>query len=677
MKTLKFTLANLFLWATLAVGCFYVENLAILTPDMFGGFDLCSFIILSIACFSCLIMYLILEHKRNGLRVDKVLLPIIIVLTFIMLLTLWAQGDVTYEWANGNGENVVVFTLTEKIEYSVMLVFVMAFTYINLYVMFAHRPSNRTLLWLPVAYLVYTFGVIIYSFITEADAYVSTVRGVTKDVQAFYHNTNTFAATMFLGVLSCFVINYYKPNVFTFFCIGFFFVMSLFTSCATTTIIQIVIIPIYFIIEIIRGVKRNLFRTVVVTGICLLIFAFGFLMYYAASQTDNKTIADINSSISRLLGTFKSEKLSGRTDNWNEILKYSFDSPTHMMFGHGFMISQKYIRSMLSALHSSDLGGSSMGENGFVYMTYSTGLIGLFLYIGILGYFGYSCIRLLLEKRWAFVSIYALCTISLVAYNFLEANLFFDMGIKETYMTIVFFMPPIVANKFLIHKKEVDETLSMKIIKIKFDSAKVGQIASIIFLVLMGAIATTFTNTYAINNESYRQMMVYVLLGLAGALLLFPYLIYLWMKNDSGIQNLAHVVVNSLGFLLLFYITFKTLGTMYSLIITGGSLLIDLVIYALIRKDYFRKYLSITFMEPIKIIILPLVAGMLVSSFVVFLTQSLNTATALLCLNQIILALVFFAIALFIIPGRSKEKLFAYLNNNVLYNYKTYLERGQ
>ena len=91
MRHFKFTLANFFLWATMLVGCFYVENLALFSPDMNAGFDYSTFWILTICAFACMVMYFYLEHKRNKLRVDKVLLPVFILLTIVMVVNIWVQ----------------------------------------------------------------------------------------------------------------------------------------------------------------------------------------------------------------------------------------------------------------------------------------------------------------------------------------------------------------------------------------------------------------------------------------------------------------------------------------------------------------------------------------------------------------------------------------------------------
>ncbi len=65
MRHLRFTLSNLLLWLTLGFGTFYIRNLAILTDNMTGGFDLATFWIFTIACFGCMVAYFFLEHKLS------------------------------------------------------------------------------------------------------------------------------------------------------------------------------------------------------------------------------------------------------------------------------------------------------------------------------------------------------------------------------------------------------------------------------------------------------------------------------------------------------------------------------------------------------------------------------------------------------------------------------------
>ena len=680
MRHIKFTLANLFLWLTLAIGCFYVENLAILTPNMNAGFDHSSFWILTISSFACMFMYFFLEHKYNHLKVDKVLLIVLAILTLIMLGTIWTQTTESFDWANGKGTNVVSFTMFEKIQYSFMLLFVMSFTYINLYSMFAHRVSNRTLLWLPIVFLIYVYGVIIFSLIKEPEEYFKILHGENGVVIGFYHNTNTFAMTLFLGILTCFVINYYKPNPITYFSIILFFGIMLFTNCASSTLLSIVVIPLLFILDIIRNAHKNLFRTVIITSISLFVFIMVFFAYIAFSQQENSLVSTLNISLERFIESIHTATFTGRTENWAYLMKYAFDNPWHAIFGRGFMTSMRYVPSIISAGRNSSIGGSTMADSGFVYTTFSMGMLGLLIYLGLIAYFGYCCVRLLLKKRFTFVGLYGISCLSLFAYNFFEANIFFDMGIKETYMTIVFLMPVLVANKHSIHKEATEETLNMKLDNLSYNPAKAGQIASIILLGALGAVTTTLLTPYAMTNSDYFKIAIIIIIALSALLLFLPYVIYLWTNNSNIYQTIIHVLANVSLLGLLFFVLFnfvKTNNLMIASIVVGGLFLLDVIIYACIRRDFFRNYLRITIIEPIKISLFPMIIAIFISAFIGIIFHMSCPFNTLTCLTLGLLYLVIFAIFVFLLPNMATKKIFKYLNIRTLNHYQEYLRRGK
>lgn len=676
MRHLRFTLSNLLLWLTLGFGTFYIRNLAILTDNMTGGFDLATFWIFTIACFGCMVAYFFLEHKRNKTKIDKVLFPAIVVFTVIMAAIIWMQKGQTFDWENGKGANEVIFTFQEKLEYTIRLVFMMLCTYMCLYCVYIKRVSNRSMLWLSVAFLVYVFVTIIFSFIKESQSYMILSEERLEKPQSLFHNPNTYALTLFIGVLSCFVINYYKANVFTYLCIPFLAVIMLFTGCATSTILSMIVIPIYFVFDIARHAKTKPFKTIIITGICIFIFIIGFFMFFALGQTNNQIFAKINKSLSDLFKTFITDTYTGRTLNWAEMIKYSFDNIQHTLFGRGYLTSEKYVPALIAALHNRADGGSTYGENGFIYLLFSTGLMGLIAYLAMLGYFGYCCVRLLIEKKFYFVALFSLCVISMSAYNMMEANNFFDFDVKGTYITLAFFMPIVVAQKYLVHKKDVKETLSPDITKPTFNPAKVGQIISIICLSAIGVIAPVLLTTYSINNQAYFKMMILFMAAFAGIMVVFPYLVTLWIKNDSAIASVAHVVINLAAIGFAFYAVFMMVNMMVAIFVAIGIVVVDMVIYALIRKDFFKQYFSITFVDPLKIAIFPLIIAVFLSAMIGMVFQTLNPFSPLTCLALMVLTFSLFCIALFILPNKSRDKLFVYLNNNVLYNYKHYLERG-
>lgn len=673
MRHFKFTLANFFLWATLFIGCFYVENIAVLSPDMNAGFDFSTFWILTICSFACMVMYFYLEHKKNKLRIDKVLLPVFVVLTIIMIVTIWVQKGETYVWENGEGENVVTFTNMEKLQYSIMCVFTMGFAYINIYAMFAHRASNKTLRWLPIVYIIYTYFTIFYSLFTEGDAIVEFFDGKQTFVQCFYHNPNTFGMSLFIGIMTSYLLNYHKSHIFNHVSVLIFFVMIFITGCDTALVLSLVAIPLYLGMEVARNIGRNFKKTVIVTGISMVAAVSILILYFLLSNTESEFIAGINSHIDYFVEHFDQESFTNRIYNWTEMFKYNFDSLPHVLFGRGFMTSLKYCRPLLAAMHNSPAEGSASGENGFVYLMFSTGFIGFALYIGLCGVFGYSCWVSFVNKRIHKGLFYMFAVVLFTAYNCLETNLWFDMGIKETYITIVFLMPLIVDMKYLTNHKDIPEkTFAIKATK-TFDPKKVSLIASTILFVAIGSFLPTLLTNYTIEEQSFFQMILITIGVLAALFFVVPYTIYLWLKEEDKVLRMMHVVFNIIGLAFISAVLFVSTNVLVGAIVASALLIIDMVVYAIIRKDFFRSYLKISIIDPIKMSALPLFFAVFLSAGICALLQFACPFNLLTCLCEALLCGVIYSIFLFTLPNQTKDVLFNYLNNNTLYNYKAFL----
>ena len=75
MGKLRFTLTNVIFWIVLILSCLLSENFAAFNTDPMKGFSVDSAFILTISIIALLVLYYFLEHKKNGLKFDKILLP--------------------------------------------------------------------------------------------------------------------------------------------------------------------------------------------------------------------------------------------------------------------------------------------------------------------------------------------------------------------------------------------------------------------------------------------------------------------------------------------------------------------------------------------------------------------------------------------------------------------------
>ena len=100
MGKLRFTLTYILFWFVIVFSCLLAENFALLSSDHMGGMSPDSLMMLSLFIIFALVFYYFLEHKKNKLTFDKILLPIIAVFGLVCITTIWWQGPRVFdnEW---------------------------------------------------------------------------------------------------------------------------------------------------------------------------------------------------------------------------------------------------------------------------------------------------------------------------------------------------------------------------------------------------------------------------------------------------------------------------------------------------------------------------------------------------------------------------------------------------
>lgn len=679
MGKIRFVLSNFWLWATLLFGCIFAENLALFSSNPREGYNNTTFLMIAICCFFCLGVYLYLEHRRNHVKFDKILFPIMIGLGVIFLGTIFMQNSETFVFENGKDSVTVAFSVGRKLKYGIKLVFLMAFSYITTFTMFANRSNNRSLLWLPVVLLAVVYISVGYSALAETDVIVSYFRSVSRQsIKSFFLNPNTFGLTLLLGIMACFVINYYKPNAFTYLSIPLFLFLIILTYSAASILVAFVIVPLYFVVEIFRNIKKHFFITISISAFIIISLAVFAVLIANLADHHNLFVENIISSIKHFIDNIDFDTYTGRTKAFEGFIKYGSDSVLHTIFGRGYGTSDEYIPAMYSAIRN---GPHSMScENGFVQIFITFGLVGLFVYILLLGVFFYSCVKLFVNRYRTFALTYAICVLGLVANCFAETNVFYDLGFKETTMTLIFLMPPIVKAKFLTHKEKIAEIKEYKV-AFKFNALKVGEYISMIILAAMASVGACFLSPYAMNNP---KVFLIILASLGGSLLIFPYLISMWLKSEDPIMRVIHVSVNLIALFAFVYVTFvivKNQGPMhYNYIYSGAAafifIIFDLVIYAIIRKDFFVSYLKITFINPLIATFPSYICGFAITVIFILVTLPMGQFAEIETFGVGLFYFLGFMFGVFFIPYRPMKKNLNMLNDAIIYRWKKFELKG-
>ena len=404
MGKLKFTISNIWFWTALIGVTFLSQNLVVLTTHMNSGHDWTSMMILVASAAISLFIYFFINHKKNRMKVDWVLLPLIAILGICFFINIWVEKGMDYPLPSGEEFVSVRFSFEEKVQASITLILYFAFIYAMLFIF--TRTQTHTRFAVVAAYIgvIFTAVAMIYSLSKEWKSYAKIFDDtITEPVNivSFFGNKNYYGGILFVGILSCMIVNYHHPRFIWYLLASFFLVILLSTAAVLPSLIAIVAVPIYLAIDIGRFIsKRKWVKLSYVTLTLLGLAAIGIIFYIGAKK-EWKGFHGVDIYITELMNSKDFASLTGRTSIWNQIFRYAFDTPMHMLFGHGYLITQKHTLGVTGAMWG--LGAVKTTHNGYLQVLFEFGLVGLFVHALIICYFIYSCIRLLLEKRFYFV----------------------------------------------------------------------------------------------------------------------------------------------------------------------------------------------------------------------------------------------------------------------------------
>ena len=198
--------------------CYLSENIPMLYKSGFThwGFSYLSLTLISLSIVLCLFIYFFFEHKKNGMRIDYVLAPVLLILFACSCVGIWGNKDV-YEIV-GKYHNVTVTISTyDKVVSTVETGIIYIFIYILSFC--RNRFVLRLKRLLPLAYLfiIFLVGVILFSIVSEFDAYKQIFIGGEEEYRLFglFTNSNIFGLAILMGILCLLAINANKRRWWT------------------------------------------------------------------------------------------------------------------------------------------------------------------------------------------------------------------------------------------------------------------------------------------------------------------------------------------------------------------------------------------------------------------------------------------------------------------------------
>ena len=516
MGRLRFTLTNIMFWIVILLSCFLAENYALFTDTPRSGFDSFPLYFLTFAIIGLLVFYYISEHKKNGLTLDKILLPCFIMMGSLMIWTIFRQGDRSFVNWNNDGTFEISFTFGDRMLAALQVAIWLGVLYAIVFVYNRYRLNLESYRWIPKVYIIIVLLFCLIDLFYEWDIIAGIFAGTYTGagVEFVFGNQNVWALVIFSGVLTGLILSYKRFSWYYFSTMIAMFLYLIFTTSATALYITWVVMILYSAYEIYKSIRANKRRGIkiaiiyvcswsVVIGLIALFINIGVPMF-----------ANFWAFVDKSLLHKDFLTITGRTDIWTHIIDLLKQNPLDFIFGLGHQTGSK-IYQTYAASHFP----VKSAHNGIIEVFLRYGLLGTILY-SVMLLAAFVCLGIHIKrKRYRFAIIYGLAYLALLAHSISESTNFFTPNVGGVYFGMFFILPIMNALQNKKFKELKEETIGAPINKEKVPE----KFFVITFLLVVFYIAAikVIHNFTGIDIFSCVVMLIVLLMGSLFVLILF------------------------------------------------------------------------------------------------------------------------------------------------------------
>lgn len=435
MGKLRFTLTNIIFWIVLLLSCFLSENFAILNNNPLKGFSVDSAFILTVSTIVLLVIYYFLEHKKNGLTFDKVLLPSFIISGLLLVWTVFRQGTRTFVTSNGTDKLSFSFTLSDRFLAALAVFVWLAVIYALVFVYNRYRLNKESYRWVAKVYLIAVSIMCLIDVFVEFDKIVAIFNGTYQGggLEFFLGNANVWSLLIFAGILTTVLLSYKHFKLYYYIPMMALCTYNIMTTCATTIYISTVLVFVYSLYEILSQYKTNKKHSLINLAIFLGSIISTILLFTVLVATKVPMFYNFWAFIENSIFHKDFLTMTGRVDIWKKVWQLLSNNPLDLIFGLGHKTS--------TVIFKEYMGGLRSAHNACMEMVLRYGLIGMAGYIVIVGLTIYSLVRYILKKNYRFAVIYGLCFVAIFAHSITESTTLFTPNVGGLYFSFVFILP--------------------------------------------------------------------------------------------------------------------------------------------------------------------------------------------------------------------------------------------
>ena len=590
MGKLRFTLTFVVFWLIIIFSCFLAENFNLFAAEHMEGMSVESLITLSFCIILVLVFYYFREHKKNGLKFDMVLLPIIAIFGLACAATVWCQGDRTFIDPNGGAETIISFTTFDKISITMQIIVWCAVLYGILFAANRYSISRKWLKWLTYAFtagvLLCTLADVIIEFKDIIAICNNTYTG--SGLSFIIYNSNVWANIILVALFCCIVLSLKKFNVFYYILMAHFFIMIVLTSSTTCTFISFAVIIIYTLYDILSQIKTRTRWAARMFFIYLMVLLTVFGLFAMMISLNVPLFVNIWSFLNNHIIKKDYSTLTSRTGIWASVFDLLCEHPQDLIFGLGYRTGN----TIFSSYFAKQSGGffARSAHNGLVEIILRHGLFGASLYIVLLSTFGAGIIKLCKKQQYRVAFMYGICFLGLLAHSITESTMFFAPNIEGTFITIVFFLPVANATKDKYFAELNSDLQSQAIVLNKPNKLDVLQFA---FKALVGLlVAFAFSFVTPISSVMKPITVVYIVMTSLIVVSLFVVgAILIKNKRFEFGKDTWLPLASSAGFAVIFIVLFVPRETIATLTFTIFVIFFYMMMFSILyKKENNRLY---------------------------------------------------------------------------------------
>lgn len=675
MGKLKFTLSNILLYVALIATCLILEDVGFLSSNPTGPLSQTHFFMYFTIAIGSYLSYFLIEYIKNKASLDYVLFSILFICFICGCLSIWQFSGVSldgvrhFEYQVSNWDKVIQ-TLS-------LLVYIIS-VYSILFYFNKNHPSIRKLRVVYFVIVIFCLISTIYSWVKEFDLiiYNLSASNLPLGIKSFFWNPNMYSLMLLLGIFSCFELNYFKKNLFSYismFYLGFFVCV---VASLTAVAIMFASLGLYFLVEIIFVIKKKhtigliyltLYLTVLVSFVILL--ACG-LNYDLGGFSSFLKFLYYNFSIA------KYDTLSMRTFTWSNSIYYIGEHPFNLIFGFGFKNSNHIIGGFWNAYNGSKISTLS-AHSGYIQALMNFGLIGVLALFLFVIYYLYSFIRLI-KKDARFAFIFALIGFALLGYAVMESIMFLTTSTLGLLIAAFFYLPVLNKWKHYKHPQLGDDAIEAQKAR-PMKSSSISKSLAKLFMALIATCAALFIFPVFRDKIHLMYLLINIIVLLFICALFVPFIISCIAKKHSrkvacilSIINFAIVSSPMIYLALRFYIY-------RSWAIKGGEwilpifvlliLLGETLIFGFAKKMKFKKYLS-TLVGMSKNSFMGLIGVGVIITLTYFIINYLDLLSPLTYILYGVICLLSYYLASYLVPFKDQKGFISEYNESLIYAIK-------